>query len=155
MPDDIIVVIEPRNPAERVTHQFRQFLHAALNAPTAALLVPSRISRRKGPVVAIATSEHDPSVHVGLGIARSVHERLLILAPADADVRLSARPPGERVVPVDRRSIRSGQVGLPEVGSLLALTGERLVVLSRGDDADLPSKLALERGVPVLLTGKG
>ncbi len=47
--DDIFAVIEPKNPAERVSHQYRQLVEGAFNAPAAMLLVPSRISRRQGP----------------------------------------------------------------------------------------------------------
>lgn len=151
-PDDIIVVIEPRNPVERVTHQFRQLMDVALNAPAAALLIPSHISRRKGPIVAVATSEHDPSIQAALRVAKSIQEKLLVLAPPDAAEAL-ARLAAVSSVPVDRRPIRSGEVGALELGSLLAPTGERFVVLSRGADVRLPSQLAFGRGVPVLVTG--
>ena len=83
--DDIIAVIEPRNPAERVTHQYRQLVESAFNAPAAMLLVPSRLSRSKGPIVAVARSAQDPSIHAALGIATSIKEQLIVLAPPDAD----------------------------------------------------------------------
>jgi hypothetical protein len=151
-PDDIIVVIEPKNPAERVTHQFRQFMDMALSAPTAALLVPSRIARRRGPVVAIAANEGDASIEVALKLAEAAREKLLILAPHLADDTLSARLPATRAIAVDRRLLPSAEIGVAELASVLAIADERLLVMSRGSKNLLPSRLASERGVPVLVT---
>jgi len=153
MADDILAVIMPRNPAERVTYQFRQLLNAALSRPGATLVVPSRISRRRGPIVVIAGNEHDTSAEVGLRLARAAQERLIVLTPAGANEPMPA-PPIAGMAAVDWRSTRSSQIGLPELSSLLALTAERLVVLSRAVDVNLASQLASERGVPVLLTGR-
>jgi hypothetical protein len=155
MPNDIIVVIEPKSAAERVSYQFRQFVDMALNAPVATLLVPSRISRHKGPVVAIAASAHDVSIVAGLRVAEAVHEKLLVLTPKIADEVLSARFPITSAVHVDQRSLPSIELGPAELGSILAAAGERLVVMSPGGDNLLPSRLASERGVPVLLTARG
>lgn len=152
MPDDIVVVIEPKNPAERVTLQFRQLLAAALSAPAAALLIPSRIVRRSGPIVAVATSAQDSSIQAALRVAESSHERLLLLAPAEAKGGLLEQVAATSRVPVDCRTIQSGGFGVPELSALLAMTAERFVVLSRGEDTRLPSQLASERAVPVLVT---
>ena len=40
--DDIIVIIEPRNPAERVTQQFTRVLDAAFGFAVTVMVVPSR-----------------------------------------------------------------------------------------------------------------
>jgi hypothetical protein len=154
MPDDIVAIIEPQNPAERVTYQFTQFIETALHAQAGVLLVPSRIRRRTGPVVAIAESEHDMSVQVGLRVAQAVREKLLVLAPVVAE-EPAGRPVGPGDVAVERRSLRGGKIGLAELGSILAIAGERLVVLGRGVDTRLPFQLASERGVPVLVTPRG
>jgi len=153
MADDIIAIVEPANPAERMTHQFRQLLNATIDAAASALVIPSRISRRKGPVVVVASGEGDPSIQIGLRVAQAVHEGLIVLAATGADEAPSA--PLTAAVPVQRRPIRTSEIGLAELGSLLAFTGERLVVLSRGTSADFASKLAFERGVPVLVPGRG
>jgi hypothetical protein len=153
-PNDIIVVIEPKSAAERVSYQFRQFVHMALNAPAAALLVPSRISRHKGPVVAIAASQHDLSIQVGLKVAETVREKLLVLAPKGSGEALSARFPTTGAVHVDQRTLPSTEVGPAELGSVLANAGERLLVMSPGADHLFPSRLASERGVPVLVTAR-
>ena len=152
MADDIIAIVEPVNLAERMTHQFRQLLNAAMNTAASALMIPSRISRRKGPVVVVASGEGDPSIQIGLRVAQAVHERLIVLTAAGAGEAPSV--PFAGAVPVQRRPIHAGEIGLAELGSLLAFTGERLVVLSRGMNADFASKLAFERGVPVLVPGR-
>jgi hypothetical protein len=151
-PDDIVVVIEPKNPAERVTYQFRHFLDAALAAPAATLLVPSHISRRSGPVVAIATSGEDSSISAALRVAESSREKLLVLAPADADENIRARLAAAGEVAVDRRPISSGKLEAAELSALLARIGERFVVLSRQPDPRLPFRLSSEQAVPVLVT---
>jgi hypothetical protein len=154
MPDDIIAVIEPKNPAERVTHQFRRFMEMALSAPTAALLIPSRISRRKGPVVAIALNERDASIHVGLRVAEAARERLLVLTTDITDETVSARPSPMGAIHIDQRLLSTTEIGLAELATALPIAGERLVVMSRGSNNLFPSQLAFERGVPVLVTAR-
>lgn len=149
---DILVVIEPQNPAERFTHQFKQLLNAALTETTSTLIIPHRIARRAGPIVAIAESARHQSVKVGLALAKAMQERLIVLAPGHASDVPEALPPAS-TVPVERRLMSSRHAGLLEIVSFLALTSERLVVLSRGMDGALAPQLAFERGVPVLLTG--
>jgi hypothetical protein len=153
-PDDIIVVIEPKSAVERVSYQFRQFVNMALNAPAAKLLVPSRISRHKGPVVAIAANERDASIQVGLRLAKTVREKLLVLVPNVVDEILLARFPTASAVNVDRRSLPTTDIGPAELEAILATAGERLLVMSQGADILLPSRLASERGVPVFVTAR-
>jgi hypothetical protein len=150
--DDIIVVIEPKNPAERVTHQFRQLVNVALNAPSAVLLVPSRIRRRAGPIVAVAESAHDPSLAAALRIAASVKERLIVLTPPGIDAALT-RLAHDRDVAVERRPVLGHAGDAHELAALLAPATQRFVVLSRrGGDQLSPPRLASELCVPVLIT---
>lgn len=152
--DDIFAIIEPKNPAERVTHQYRQLLEGAFNAPAATLLVPSRISRRTGPVVAVATSGQDPSLHAALGIATSSKEQLIVLAPPGMDRVAIARLAEASGVPVDWRPLAGGGTGDSELALLLSRINERFLVLSRTrpNGGRPPSQLASGRGVPVLVT---
>jgi hypothetical protein len=153
VPSDIIAVIEPKNPAERVTHQFRQLLDAALRARAATLLLPSRIQHRRGPVVAIAASEHDPSIRVARKVAESSHEKVIILMPqAAGDAPSPQSGANNAAAHVERRTIRAGLTDVAELLARLAPARERIVVLSRGADLWLPSKLAFQRAVPVLVT---
>lgn len=154
--DDIIVVIEPKNPAERVTYQYRQMAEVAFNAPAAMLMVPSNISRKTGPVVAVATDLQDSSLHAALGVAISIKEKLVVFAPrivGETAMRNWARA---SAVPVDWRPLPGGVPGALELMSLLSGVNERFLVLSRGEaNGRLPSQLASGRGVPVLLTEPG
>jgi hypothetical protein len=153
MPDDIIVVIEPKNPAERVTHQFKQFMDMALSTPTATLFVPSRITRRKGQVVAIAANGRDASIQVGLRVAEAARERLLVLTP-DIAAETLLSPLSRRAVHIDQRLLSTTEFGLAELACILGIAGERLLVMSRGSNSLLPSQIASERGVPVLVTAQ-
>jgi hypothetical protein len=151
---DIIVVIEPRNPAERVTHQFMQLMDAAFNAPSAVLLVPSRITRRSGPIVAVAESAEDASVQAALKLAALTKERLIVLAPPKLDDRELARLAEQSGVAVDRQAL-PGKIGELELSALLSRNRERFVVLSReGADDRRPARLASGRRVPVLVTAE-
>jgi hypothetical protein len=151
--DDIIVVIEPKNPAERVTHQFRQLLDVAFNAPAAVLLVPSRIRRRTGPIVAVADSARDTSVHAAIELATSVKERLIVLTPPEFDELEMARAAEGSGVAVDRRSLLGKSTGAPELAALLSRINQQFLVLSKGGaDLRLPPQLASWLGVPVLVT---
>ena len=149
---DILVVIEPQNPVERFTYQFKQLVNAALTETTSTLIIPSRIARRSGPIVAIADSAHGQSVEVGLSLAKAMQERLIVFAPKHTNDVSDALQPAD-TVSVETRLMNGRRAGLLEIESLLALTSERLVVLSRMLDGALAPQLAYERGVPVLLTG--
>lgn len=78
--DDIIAVIEPQNAIERITHQFNEWLDAALGSTSSILLVPSRARRLSGPIVAVADDPDDPGVAVALALAASSGERMVLLA---------------------------------------------------------------------------
>jgi hypothetical protein len=151
-PQDIVVVVQPRNPAERVTHQFMQLLDAAFAAPSATLLIPTRVIRRRGPVVAIATHEDDTSIRTALQLAERSHERLLLLVPPGADEVPLDRLASAARVPIDWRRLPEGDIDASRLDILLAPTGERLLVLSRGTDAGVSTQLAFERAIPVLVT---
>jgi hypothetical protein len=151
--DDIFAVIEPRNPAERVTHQYRQLVERAFSAPAATLLVPSRVGRSTGPVVAVAASGQDPSIPAALRIAASSKEQLIVLAPPGIDRAAMARLAELSRVSVDWRPLPGKPAGMAELAFPLSRIKERILVLSRAPaDGRLSSQLASGRGVPVLLT---
>lgn len=77
--EDILVIVEPRNPSERVTQQFTELLAAAFSAVAAVMIVPSRIARARGPIVAVAADPDDPSIAKAIGIAAAARERLIMV----------------------------------------------------------------------------
>ncbi len=80
--DDIVTVIEPSHPADRITKQFTAFLEMALATAAAVLLVPRRNIRTSGPILVVATGASDPGIAVAVDIAGSLHERLIVAGPA-------------------------------------------------------------------------
>lgn len=150
---DIIAIIEPRNPAERVTHQFMQMVEVALRAPAAVLLVPSKIRRQSGPIVAIAADERDPSIRAAARIAAATKERMIVLVPAGIEKSAVTARAGSADVIVNRLPFPAGTMDPNALTAMLSRIDERLVVLSRelAEQRLLP-QLAASQGVPVLVT---
>ena len=151
--DDIIVIIEPRNPAERITQQFSRLIGAAFGASVAVMVVPSRILRTAGPIAAVISGPDDPSIPAALAIAAAAKERVIALGPSGSKVRESIA----ELADAAGVQIEAGP-GMHEpidVSTLLARLGrvnERLLVMSRGalGDRHVPT-LASRLGIPILL----
>ena len=82
---DIIAVIEPRNAIERITHQFNEWLDRAFGSTSSILLVPSRVKRLSGPIIAVACGPDDPCLAAALALAASSGERM-VLVPIQASI---------------------------------------------------------------------
>lgn len=148
--DDIFVVIEPKNSAERMTNQFIQLVDAAFNAASAVMIVPSRMTRSAGPVVAISAGPDDVSVATASTIADAAGEKLIALDLSDETV---SGPQGESPEPASRPRGRSTSDAL---AARLASLKERLLVLPRGVLADSEvMTLASLRAVPVIIVEAG
>ena len=155
MAEDIIVIIEPRNPAERVTQQFTQLVDAAFRAAAAVMIVPGAIARTAGPIVAIASAPGESSIKAALGIAAAAKERLVVVSlsgdtTAFAELAEQARAIGVRCETV-ALTPRPASASALAIG--LAGLNERLIVMNRGtfDDA-LAGVTASLRRIPVLVT---
>jgi hypothetical protein len=151
--DDIIVIIEPRNPAERVTQQFSRLVDAAFGASVSIMVVPSRIARTAGPIAAVISGPDDPSIRTALAIAAAARERVIALGPSGSIARESmvglADAAGVRVeAGPDVQEPFDASTLLTQLGRL----NERLLVMSRGavGDRRVPT-LASLRGIPILL----
>jgi hypothetical protein len=145
---DIVVVAEPANPADRATHQSAVLIEAALRSDAAVLLVPHRIARRGGPIVAIATEPDDAAVRAAAGIAVAIGEKLVLVeSNRAADQQFAPGLEVEHLTPkIARLTDAAG------ICSALAHVAERLVVMTRGvfDDA-APGIVASMRHIPVLI----
>lgn len=135
---DILVLIAPADPAELVSPHFATLAELAFaDAPT-MLLVPSRVLRTRGPVVALAAGPDDTSVAVAAAIAAAVNEPLLVLEGA---------------------MLPRSQAGLdpPRIAAQLTGVNERLVVAARGlADSTTFAAISALLGAPVLVTdGRG
>jgi hypothetical protein len=151
--DDIVVIIEPAHPGEHITLQFTGLLKAAFAMAGAVLIVPTRIARTTGPIVAVASTSEDPSIRAALEIAAAFGERLIIVTaagilPPPLDVFADAEQLGVQIEQI------SGSVPVTDASSRTSVgrLRERLRVLSRGaltdDSARLFSSL---QGIPLLV----
>ncbi len=151
--EDILAIVEPKSPGERVTRQFTELMAAAFRAAAAVLIVPNRIARGSGPVAAIAANRNDPSISAALDIAAAAGE-LLIVVPlngfgssktlaeraAAAGVRLKVAPALPRKF--DQPALAGNVVSLKP----------RLIIISRGTLDDVcDASLASSCAVPVLV----
>jgi hypothetical protein len=154
---DIIVVAQPRLPADRLVHATARWLAAAHDCAASVMLVPQVPVRRSGPVAAVVCAESDPALVIAARIAAAAGEPLLLLlwgAPGLAQAAVqqarSAGLPQQRIVSRDISGVAP-----PDVLEGLGSSRERLVVLARGacgaDNAAISSHIAAVRGVPVLV----
>lgn len=155
--DDIVAIIEPTHPGERITRQFTGLLEAAFAMAGAVLVVPRRIVRTAGPIVTVASNSEDPGIRAAMEIAAAVKERLVVVTGAGMRLPIKVLAEAERLG-VQVEHIAGS--GLPADASLPAPASarlqERLRVLSRGvltDDAHrLFSSL---QGIPLLVIEPG
>lgn len=152
--DDIVVMIEPRHPADRITRQFRDFMAAAFQASSSIMLLPSHVLRQQGPVVAVATVPDDAAIELANRVADAIRESLVIINATGERITADAVPGGKRTQP---RIISMPVRGLSvedQVFAGLADVRERLIVARRAifDGARLRT-VAEKRRVPVLVTG--
>lgn len=149
---DIVIIAEPANFAVWASHPLCFLVEAARQSASAVLLVPRRIARQHGAVVAIAAGPEDPSIDVAAMIAVAAKEELVVIdaGTAAAQTELSRR--SVQGATVERRSADASRLVDPEyVSSLFKRLDERLIVVSdRRFDEALPSLLGQLRRVPIL-----
>ncbi|HEY2618468.1 MAG TPA: hypothetical protein VGI78_14100 [Acetobacteraceae bacterium] len=154
---DIIVVAQPRLPAEGLVHATARWLEAAHGCAASVMLVPQALARRTGPVATVVCAESDPALGSAARIAVAAGETLLLLirgtpelAKAAVEQARAAGLPSRRII---TRFVAS--VTPEAVVHGLGASSERLVVLARGacgtDNAAVSAHIAASRGVPVLV----
>jgi hypothetical protein len=149
---DILLLAEPVSPAQRASVQFNWLAEAVLGSSAAVLLVPARLARQKGPVVAIAAAEDDRSIQVAAEISASCGEKLVIIEEDQHEQPLAARA-GDEHLGVERISVPHGALANPTLlHYAFRNLQERLIVIDRGTfDESVASTVASSRRVPVLL----
>jgi hypothetical protein len=152
---DIVVIGEPSSAAERATQQFSWLIEAAFKSAAAVMVVPPRIAREQGPIVAVAAAPGDPGIAVAANIALAANEELVIVdvceSPIDeAQIKALAASRGLTV-----RHVVAGKAGganATTLAQVLRPLCERLVVMTRSaSDGESASIIAAERKVPVLV----
>lgn len=153
--DDIVMIVEPLSPAERATHQFAWLMQAAFRSAAAVLLVPQRIIRAKGPVVAIATAGDDPSIHAAAAIAIAAKEPMTVVDIGEVaidDARIRALADGLAVKITHVFAGKSLQSHPSAFSPRFFPSQERLIVMTRGVFADAETlAIASVRRIPVLV----
>ena len=154
---DILVVAQPRLPAEQLAYATAGWLEAAHTRGASVMLVPQTIVRREGAIAAVVCAEADPALETAAHLAVSAGEGLLLLIfgadELSKQVTARARSAG---LPPSRITVRRLEGIAPEqVVHGLDGSAERLVVLARGacgaDDAAVSSSIGAARSVPVLV----
>lgn len=158
---DIVIIVEPQNPAERTIAPFPQLVRAVFASRATVLFVPRRIARTRGPVVAIAKTIDDPAVGIAASIAAAAMEDLIVVEayedqstadPAVADV-LSAAGKSVRRLKITRTALGDARF----LSNVIQGLNERMIVVARGALAEESgakyAELASLRSVPLLLAG--
>jgi hypothetical protein len=130
-------------------------LEAAFRSDAAVMVVPARIARLAGPVVAVAVAPDDPSIRAAAGIAIAAKEDLVIVHAHEG----KGDDPGVHKLAADTgltiKHVFTGKASLSDPAACveaLRHIEERLVVIARGTFApELALSIASSRRVPVLV----
>ncbi len=144
--DDIVAIIEPGHPGERITRQFTGLLEVAFATAGAVLVVPRRIARTAGPIVTMAAESGDPSIRTALEIAAALKERLVVAT------RVDTRLPTELLAEAERLGVAVEHI---DSGALpTTRLRERMRVLTRSILTDGAAALFSSlQGIPLLVIG--
>jgi hypothetical protein len=150
---DIVAIIEPRHPAERITRQFAGLLDTVFETAAAILAVPNRIARVAGPILAAAAGPEDPSVPVALQIAAALGERLIVATLPGVRLAAEVASNAEQLgVRLDQVAASRAGFGVPALSSASSSTKERLRVVTRRHLPDDVLRLfSMLHGVPMLV----
>jgi len=149
---DILIIAEPKSAMDRVAGAFPGLAAAAFRSKASVLLVPRRIARTRGPVVALAAAPDDPAIDAAISIAAAANENAVVLSEFDR-AGAAARPPGGGIEFVH---LPAGMLtNERHIASVLERHRERLIVVTRGalgsGAGPFLLSLASARGVPVLI----
>ncbi|HMK71662.1 MAG TPA: hypothetical protein VK442_11880 [Xanthobacteraceae bacterium] len=150
-PDDIVAIIEPAHPGERITRQFIGLVHAAFATAAGILVVPRQVVRMTGPIMVFVADPEDPTIRVALEIAAAFKEALIVLT------RSAVLLPPELHTDAKRFGVHLEQAAFsgPAAGGsalrLSARTKERLRVVPRSElPEDALRLFSMLGGVPLL-----
>jgi hypothetical protein len=148
---DIIAIVEPSHPGESITRQFTALVDAAFETAVAILIVPRRIARTSGPIMALASGTDDASFRVALQIAAAVKERLIVVAPAGALLPPEFTAEAEqRGVSIEQLAASAAGASAPTLLPTSSQSKERLRVIARRFLNGAPQLFSMLHGVPLL-----
>jgi hypothetical protein len=148
--DDIVVMIEPLNPVDRITRQFMSVTEAAFRTSSAVLLLPKHVTRRKGAVAVVSDATDDVASSVATQLSEVMHEPTIAVSLKDEPRSPLALKPFDASTAWCELAIEN------KIAVALGESRERLIVARRSMlDCAQSRTLAARRGVPVLVTGNG
>lgn len=150
---DIVVVGEPASHADRENLDSSALVETACQSASAVVLVPKRVLRSSGTVVAIATEKGDPSIRVAASLASRARADLVVLEESSA--RADRAEPGGEIPSTVTRPTDDLAAQLAHRSGIMSIfrnLEERLIVLRRGAlDRSAPATIAAVRRQPVLI----
>ena len=151
-PDDIVAIIEPAHPGERITRQFTSLVHAAFDTAAGILIVPQRIVRATGPIMAVAADPGDPTIRVALEIAAALTERLVVRTRSGALLSPELRTDANQLgVHLEQIAFNGPAGDVSVLRHLSARSKERLRVVTRSElPEDALRLFSMLGGVPLL-----
>lgn len=155
---DIVMVVEPTSAADRASGQFSWLVEAAFRSADAVMLVPPRIQRTKGPIVAIAVTVDDPAITAAAAIAIAAKETLVVIEPVGRgrdDPRIAQI---EANTGLTTYCITAGDLSPDPTACLKVMRHlqERLLVMTRlPSDSTTASAIVAARHVPMLVIEPG
>jgi hypothetical protein len=153
---DIVAIIEPSHPGERITRQFTHVLDAAFATAAAVLVMPRKLARTSGPVLVFAAAGDVPSIRAGLEVAAALKERLIVVMPPDAPFPADILADADQLGIAVERYAGDGRTTLTALAAFTAPIRERLRVVTGGRLMDDASRLFSSlSGVPLLVVGGG
>jgi len=151
---DIVMIVEPTSAADRVSGQFSWLVEAAFRSAAAVMLVPSRIVRTKGPIVAVAMTGDHPTIAAAAAIAVAAKETLIVIGPGGWDREKPRIAQLAAKTGLTIQHVTAGDLS-PDPTVCLKAMGhlqERLVVMTHLPfDGATTSAIASARQVPVLV----
>jgi hypothetical protein len=115
--EDLLVVYEPDDPMDQMASSFRQEIGDVLAAGNAMLVVPRRVARSRGSIVAISGEEDRKLIALGTELASEIGERLYSLDMPASD-KLASLP--MRLEPLRPRLLLASRDILEEQAGRLA-----------------------------------
>ncbi len=156
--NDIIAIIDPKDPIERITRQFRELFEIIFHTAASVLIVPSSPPQAPGPLIAAGSHADDPAIAAAITIATSAKEPLTIIPveqPTQGLVRAieSAKQSGIRATIAE--PIYHG-CDLPTLASMSCNLNGKLLITGRECLAVTDRPLVqLRARIPLLLVSSG
>ncbi len=151
---DIVAVVDPRNPLERITRQFRELVDIIFDTAASVFIVPSAPAVTSGQLVVIGAHPGDPAIAVATAIAASTKEPLTIIPleqPSPALIRTVERARQTGVRAAIAEPIHRGA----DLAALTLMSRNlkgKLLITNRQYIAKTDRSLSLQRAqIPLLL----